>query len=275
LEKVRSITQVRCERQFPARILNYRCRAVFSAPHENCPVDGGQVMSERDVSDPWFFEVDEQGMIVVPDVKLPQIKADIYELIVVRWLDDIDSLIGEIDQYEELRMHFQRLFVMHAEERRRLLEAQINELEVQRGGALKGSDEATALTKRLSKVRRELKRLRSCDPEECWKPWIRDTGPAGLPDFTREIEEWLKSPIDWCASEMWPEGWSGQGQALKYFRSEDGSILEQLDVVLVEGEHPGSTYHAAELRGSIEAANSVASKLALPFRFRRAAEERA
>jgi hypothetical protein len=47
-------------------------------------------------------------------------------------------------------------------------------------------------------------------------------------------------------------------------------MLKALGIVVVEGDRPGSSYYAAELRGSIDDANAAAAKLELPFRFRRA-----
>jgi hypothetical protein len=44
-------------------------------------------------------------------------------------------------------------------------------------------------------------------------------------------------------------------------------ICEELGVVIVEGDRPGSTYFAAELRQSIPDANRAAARLGLPFRF--------
>ncbi len=45
-------------------------------------------------------------------------------------------------------------------------------------------------------------------------------------------------------------------------------LLDALGVLIVEGEHPGSSYYAAELRNDIEEANGVAQSLGLPFRFK-------
>ena len=43
---------------------------------------------------------------------------------------------------------------------------------------------------------------------------------------------------------------------------------------MVEGEHPGSTYYAAELRKPVHEANATAEDLGLPFRFRYALAEK-
>jgi hypothetical protein len=49
----------------------------------------------------------------------------------------------------------------------------------------------------------------------------------------------------------------------------DADHRDELGVVIVEGDHPGSDYFAAELRVEIADANRSAAKLGLPFRFRR------
>ena len=42
---------------------------------------------------------------------------------------------------------------------------------------------------------------------------------------------------------------------------------DDLDIVIVEGETPGSSYFAAELHGDIDDANERAESLGLPIRF--------
>ncbi len=48
----------------------------------------------------------------------------------------------------------------------------------------------------------------------------------------------------------------------------DPDVRDELGVVVAEGEHPGNTYYAAELRKSVYEANATAEALGLPFRFR-------
>jgi hypothetical protein len=55
-----------------------------------------------------------------------------------------------------------------------------------------------------------------------------------------------------------------------FFRDQEFAMLKALGIVVVEGDWPGSTYYAAELRGSIDDANATAATLEVPFRFRRA-----
>jgi hypothetical protein len=55
---------------------------------------------------------------------------------------------------------------------------------------------------------------------------------------------------------------------MSFFQDMDGEMLDALGVVIVEGDHPGSTYFAAELRGEMNVANAVAEREGLPFPFR-------
>jgi hypothetical protein len=47
----------------------------------------------------------------------------------------------------------------------------------------------------------------------------------------------------------------------------DANSVDLLGVDIVEGEHPGSTYYAAELRGDIDVANRAAEAAGLRVRF--------
>ena len=55
--------------------------------------------------------------------------------------------------------------------------------------------------------------------------------------------------------------------AKSFFESIDVDIADDLGVVIVEGDHPGSSYFAAELRKGIDHANYRAERLGLDFRF--------
>ena len=48
----------------------------------------------------------------------------------------------------------------------------------------------------------------------------------------------------------------------------DDKTLDALGVEIIEGEHPGSSYYAAELRQDVDYANQVAREMGLEFRFR-------
>jgi hypothetical protein len=197
--------------------------------------------------DPWYFTVDEYHTIDEPGQVEPRIRADVYDIAVAR-ITTIDRLIMEVDQHDELRGHFVGLAT-----------DAMNEVQDQ----LDGDDPLTvAQRRRLKKLEKVLE-----DPDEGWQDWLRIEGATRLGHFKREIETWLAENVDWSQFEFWPAGWSGQGRAKSFFEDMDGDTLDALGVEIVEGEHPGSTYYAAELRNEIDDANATAAKLELPFRF--------
>lgn len=63
-------------------------------------------------------------------------------------------------------------------------------------------------------------------------------------------------------------GARGKARALSFFVHEY-ELCNALGIEIVEGEHPGSTYYAAELHKPIAFTNSEAERMGLPFRFRR------
>ena len=63
--------------------------------------------------------------------------------------------------------------------------------------------------------------------------------------------------------------------ALRYFNNLDVDLVQELGIEIIEGEHPGSSYYAAELAGSITKANAAARKHGLDIRFERASARRA
>lgn len=83
-----------------------------------------------------------------------------------------------------------------------------------------------------------------------------------------EIREWFDSPPDWDYEDDYlPKEATAQGAAMEFFESMDGETLDILGVEIVEGEHPGSTYYAAELTVPIGQANKAAAAAGIPVRF--------
>jgi hypothetical protein len=79
---------------------------------------------------------------------------------------------------------------------------------------------------------------------------------------------WVRAQPDWAQEEDdIPRSATGQGAALEFFEDWDAEDLAALGIEIVEGDHPGSTYYAAELRHTPEAANQAALERALPVRF--------
>ncbi len=82
------------------------------------------------------------------------------------------------------------------------------------------------------------------------------------------LQQWLESTDldeeDYEAADL--HGQTPQGAALIFWR--DGDLdPSEFGIVIVEGEFPGSSYYAAELRESIEFANETAQRLGVPVEF--------
>ena len=102
-----------------------------------------------------------------------------------------------------------------------------------------------------------------------WKEWIRLEGDNGLNWFRTYIHEtWLQQKINWRDVDYFPKNYSGVAVVKQYFEGLDDKTLYALGVEIIEGEHPGSSYYAAELRHDIDYANQVAREMGLEFRFR-------
>jgi len=201
------------------------------------------VVSKRDAG-LTIYEVSEFYTITDPNIKLPEIRSDVFNI----WVEDInsiDKLVSAIEDCTPLETHFQ-------------------ELGQSRKGEIEDEIECTsgAKKKRLKALAQALD-----DYDYGWKDWLQLEGIKSLPAHIKTIVDWLSSPVDMCESDWFPNDWSGQGYAKSFFESLDADVLDALGVEIVEGCHPGSSYYAAELRNSVEDANRVARKLRLDFKF--------
>ena len=180
------------------------------------------------------FHVSDSGTITDPEVETPQINADLFEL------DDystVESLISTIENCQPLLNSIQSL----------------------------------AWDKRLEFSEDDDSELKTVleDEDFGWKEWIRLEGKTGLDWFVTYIDEtWLPKELNWHDVDYFPNHYSGVAVAKQFFEELDGDTLDALGVDIIEGEHPGSTYYAAELRQDVDYANQVARKMGLHFRFR-------
>jgi hypothetical protein len=200
------------------------------------------------LKDPWYFEINEFGTILEQGGKEPEIRSDLF---------DVDlgsgptpqSLVDEVDACYPLTSHFEQLAVAELEDVQSILE---------------DSDDLTrAERKRLQHLAAVLG-----EDGDGWPEWVLLEGEAGLPRFVEEVRQWLAEPYDGNDVEWLPRKWGAQGQAMAFFESLPRKTLKALGVVIIEGEHPGSSYYAAEPRQPIEDANEMAAALELPFRFK-------
>ena len=98
--------------------------------------------------------------------------------------------------------------------------------------------------------------------------WIERLSPAEGADLLAGAQAWLRAKPDWAQEDDYiPRSATGQGAALEFFEDWDAEDLAALGIEIVEGDHPGSTYYAAELHHTPEAANRVADQRGLPVHF--------
>ena len=198
-----------------------------------------------------FYEVARHGTLTDPTVRAPRVRADVFERLSPSAIRTTDELISEVDDCVPLASHFSILAEAH-------LASIEEELEDEDSGL------GFIARRRLAFLAAALRH----DPDTGWRNWVAHEGDPGLVSFKERIEDWLAEGIDWDEAEWFDSGWSGQNAALGFFSGLSASVRKLLSVVIIEGEHPGSSYYAAELRGEIGPANAAAQALGMAFRFR-------
>ena len=100
-----------------------------------------------------------------------------------------------------------------------------------------------------------------------WVEWLTSGDEDAAGEAHWRLTNWIEGhpdESDWERADL--TGLSGRGDALQFFRvQQDTAAL--LDIVIVEGCHPGSSYFAAELRMDIDNANALAIEHGIPIRF--------
>lgn len=229
--------------------------AAFDVPANATDVQVDQIWAEAQ-SNPWFFEVDEHGTLIEEGVKEHEVWADVFDLS-TSGLKTTQDFIDEIQGCYPLTSYIERE-----------IDGEIENLEetLDMDPPASKADRA-ALRKKI----RSLKSIRD-EHEEPWLDWIELEGRAGLDKFKDFVSDWLTDPIDWMQSEWIPVRSGPQGAAFGFFEQQPVELLKAIGVVIVDGEHPGSSYVAAELRCEIDEANATAARLGLPFRLKKQAE---
>lgn len=104
--------------------------------------------------------------------------------------------------------------------------------------------------------------------EDSWDTWFKESSGKDREAIENEIETWLDEEPDWANEweDLYKSG-TAQGAAYDHFMLEDSEVMEALGIVVIEGECPGSSYFAAELRIPIEDANEIAQARGWEIRF--------
>ena len=206
------------------------------------------------------LEVDDGDALWLAGYEAPQTRTGMYD-ISPDGVADAKILLGQAKDCVPLADHLRYEF-----------ECFRSDLEDELAGLEKGGGKAGA---RANALRAQLEKLPE-DPEDGPGVW--------LPAMTSEEFALLRvSIVDWLADspdrdyeeDYFPIPADGRTAAMQILQSEDPDTLDALGVVIIEGEHPGSTYYAAELEVPLAEANRAAERLGLTYRFVRQGEAEA
>ena len=104
--------------------------------------------------------------------------------------------------------------------------------------------------------------------EEGWAEWFKRAKGADEAAIEAAIDDWLDAEPDWCNEwEALYKTGTAQGAAYDHFLREDPDVMDALNILVIEGDCPGSSYFAAELRMSPEEANEIAEVHGWEIRF--------
>ena len=104
--------------------------------------------------------------------------------------------------------------------------------------------------------------------EKGWAEWFKRAKGADEAAIEAAIDDWLDAEPDWCNEwEALYKSGTAQGAAYDHFLSEDLDVMDALNILVIEGDCPGSSYFAAELRMSPEEANEIAEVHGWEIRF--------
>ena len=199
-----------------------------------------------------FYSVTSEGVIIVPDIPEPKTRSDVFERVDTRDVHTRQELIELIESCPPLEQHFLDLSLaylrVHAQP-----SSFVDNLVAQRG--------------RRSDAQQLILRALRRNPDGGWRQWIEYSGDAALEVFLQQVRDWLDEKIDWNESDYFDAIWNGQAAALAYFEDLPNAILKALGVRIVDGDMPGSSYRAAELRKGLDEANQMAELLELDLRF--------
>jgi hypothetical protein len=200
------------------------------------------------------FEVSDSGTLRRADFAEAEARAEFYEYVSGFWSRSPKDLAEAMNECQPLAWAVHRIYSDFRDE----LAADV--LDAQGAGS--------GQKRKLAALKARLQALPE-EPEEGAVDWLLGLTNKEFEDrVVPEIEKWFSEPPDWRFEDDYlPESGTAQGAALEFFRDMAADELDTLGVEVVEGEHPGSTYYAAELRGDVDEANRAAEAAGIPVRF--------
>ena len=202
------------------------------------------------------LEVDDGNALWLAGYESPDTRAGIYD-VSPEDVTHAKTLLGVAEDCVPLADHLRYQF-----------ECFRSDLEDELAGLEDGGGKAGA---RAQALRAQLKRLPEA-PKEGPAVWLPAMTAEEFAPLRESVTRWLADSPDLDYEEdYFPNPADGRTAAMQLLQSEDRDILDALGAVIIEGEHPGSTYYAAELEKPIAEANQEAERLGLAYRFVRQA----
>ena len=179
------------------------------------------------------FEVDAYGTLRIANFTEPVTREDFYDELITGWSRSPKDLAAALEVCRPLVSEVYSICAETANS------AQVASEEIDEE---RERSEAQSWLLRLSKIEFE---------------------EAVLPRLSR----WFAEPPSWdYEDEHLPSTRTGQGIALDFFQDLPEDVLDLLGVEVVEGEHPGSSYFAARLIGTVDEANRAAEAAEIRMR---------
>ena len=205
------------------------------------------------------FEVNSSGTLSLSNFTELEIRSEFYDSVSDSWSTSPADLAEAMDECPPLAWAVHAIYSEIREE----IQFDFDAIAEQSGIWMKRSN---ALKVRLNAMPEET--------EEGAESWLLTLTNSEFEEHVvPEIEKWFNSPPNWnWEDDYLPMNSTSQGAALEFFQAMDGDDLDLIGVVIVMGEHPGSTYYAAELKIDLETANKAAIKVGIPVRFIRTDE---
>lgn len=204
------------------------------------------------------FDVAEGGTLRMADYAEAQTRTDFYKDVADRWEGSPKELANAADECQPLAWAVNSTY---AEFRDEIVE-EIGRAETDESSNV---ERVAVLKARLATLPEE--------PEEGYTDWLMGLNRSEFEtNVVPRIQEWFSEPPDWRFEDDYLlETGTAQGAALDFFRGMSEGEVDLLGVNIVEGDRPGSSYYAAELRTHIDQANRAAVEAGISVRFKKAA----
>ncbi len=213
--------------------------------------------NETDLSSITEFEVDDDGVLSIAKFIEPENRAGYYEYVASFWSSSPEYLAEAMDECQPLAWAVYEIYTSCRSE----IDSELASTSAMHG---EKTHRFTALKQRLNSM--------PAESEHGAKNWLLSLTNNEFENLVvPEIEIWFSNSPNWNFEDDYlPKTGTAHGSALEFFRQMSSDELDALDISIVEGDRPGSSYEAAELSGDVANANRVALARKIHVRFTRA-----